>query len=64
MSAEQSHDPRVLAIDESLALMSDEEVYPRLLETEAVPPGYPVMHEYLPDVEGFYKGWLGREVPA
>jgi acetone carboxylase, gamma subunit len=36
----------------------------RLLETEAVPPGYPVQHEYLPDLEGFYKGWLGREVPA
>jgi N-methylhydantoinase B/acetone carboxylase alpha subunit len=36
----------------------------RLLETEAVPPGYPVMHEYLPDIEGFYKGWLGRDIPA
>jgi acetone carboxylase gamma subunit len=34
-----------------------------LLETEAVPPGYPVVHEYLPDIEGFYRGWLGREVP-
>ncbi|HEX8752884.1 MAG TPA: hydantoinase B/oxoprolinase family protein [Solirubrobacterales bacterium] len=36
----------------------------RLLETEAVPPGYPVMHEYLPDIEGFYRGWLGRELPS
>jgi N-methylhydantoinase B/oxoprolinase/acetone carboxylase alpha subunit/acetone carboxylase gamma subunit len=36
----------------------------RLLETEAVPPGYPVLHEYLPDIEGFYKGWLGTDVPA
>ena len=36
----------------------------RLLETEAVPPGYPVMHEYLPDIEGFYKGWLRREMPS
>jgi N-methylhydantoinase B/acetone carboxylase alpha subunit len=36
----------------------------QLLETEAVPPGYPVVHEYLPDIEGFYRGWLGREVPA
>jgi acetone carboxylase gamma subunit len=34
-----------------------------LLETEAVPPGYPVVHEYLPDIEGFYSGWLGRQVP-
>jgi N-methylhydantoinase B/oxoprolinase/acetone carboxylase alpha subunit/acetone carboxylase gamma subunit len=35
----------------------------RLLETEAVPPGYPLIHEYLPDLPGFYKGWLGRELP-
>ena len=35
----------------------------RQLETEAVPPGYPVVHEFLPDIEGFYRGWLGREVP-
>jgi acetone carboxylase gamma subunit len=34
-----------------------------LLETEAVTPGYPVIHEYLPDLEGFYRGWLGRELP-
>jgi acetone carboxylase gamma subunit len=35
----------------------------RLLETEAVPPGCPVVHEHLPDLAGFYEGWLGREVP-
>nr|MBA2637883.1 hydantoinase B/oxoprolinase family protein [Solirubrobacterales bacterium] len=35
----------------------------QLLETEAVPPGYPVVHEFLPDIEGYYKGWLGRELP-
>ena len=35
----------------------------RLLETEAVIPGYPVVHEFLPDIEGFYRGWLGRELP-
>jgi len=35
----------------------------RLLEVEAVPPGYPVVHDFLPDIEGFYRGWLGREVP-
>ncbi|MBA2764777.1 MAG: hydantoinase B/oxoprolinase family protein [Thermoleophilaceae bacterium] len=34
-----------------------------LLDTEAVPPCYPVVHEYVPDIEGFYKGWLGREMP-
>ena len=36
----------------------------RLLEVEAVTPGYPVVHDFLPDVEGFYAGWLGRELPA
>ncbi len=35
----------------------------RQLEVEAVPPGYPVLHEFLPDIEGFYEGWLGREMP-
>lgn len=35
----------------------------RMLETEAVTPGYPVVHDFLPDVEGFYRGWLGRELP-
>lgn len=35
----------------------------RQLEVEALPPGYPVVHEFLPDIEGFYRGWLGREVP-
>ena len=34
------------------------------LEVEAVPPGYPVVHDFVPDIEGFYEGWLGREVPA
>jgi len=36
----------------------------RQLEVEALQPGYPVVHEFLPDVEGFYRGWLGREVPV
>jgi N-methylhydantoinase B len=36
----------------------------RQLEVEALPPGYPVVHEFLPDIEGFYRGWLGRELPA
>lgn len=34
-----------------------------LLEVEAVPPGYPVIHDYLPDLKGFYEGWLGRPLP-
>jgi acetone carboxylase, gamma subunit len=34
------------------------------LEVEAVPPGYPPVHDFLPDLEGFYKDWLGRELPV
>jgi acetone carboxylase gamma subunit len=33
------------------------------LEVEAVPPGYPVVHDFVPDLEGFYRDWLGRPVP-
>jgi acetone carboxylase, gamma subunit len=36
----------------------------RMPEVEAAPPGYPVVHEFLPDLEGFYRGWLGRDVPS
>ncbi len=35
-----------------------------LLEVEAVPPGYPVVHDFVPDLEAFYDGWLGRALPA
>jgi acetone carboxylase gamma subunit len=35
-----------------------------LLEVEAVPTGYPVIHDFLPDLEGFYEHWLGRELPG
>ena len=34
-----------------------------LLEVEAVPPGYPVVHDFVPDLEGFYRDWLGRDLP-
>jgi acetone carboxylase gamma subunit len=30
------------------------------LEVEAVPPGYPIVHEFEPDLEAFYSEWLGR----
>jgi N-methylhydantoinase B/oxoprolinase/acetone carboxylase alpha subunit/acetone carboxylase gamma subunit len=35
----------------------------RQLEVDAAPPGYPVVHDFVPDIEGFYRGWLGRELP-
>jgi acetone carboxylase, gamma subunit len=34
-----------------------------MLEVEAVPPGYPVIHDFVPDLEGFYEDWLERELP-
>jgi acetone carboxylase gamma subunit len=34
-----------------------------LLEVEAVPPGYPVVFDFLPDLETFYGDWLDRELP-
>lgn len=33
------------------------------LEVEAVPPWYPVIHDWEPDLEGFYTEWLGRALP-
>ncbi len=34
-----------------------------LLEVEAVPPGYPVIFDFQPDLEAFYEKVLGRELP-
>jgi acetone carboxylase gamma subunit len=34
-----------------------------LLEVEAVPPGYPVVHDFKPDIDTFYNEWLKMPVP-
>jgi acetone carboxylase, gamma subunit len=34
-----------------------------LLEIEAVPPGYPLIHTFQPDLEAFYRDWLKRPLP-
>lgn len=34
-----------------------------LLDTEVVPPGYPVIFNFLPDIDVFYEKWLGRKAP-
>jgi acetone carboxylase gamma subunit len=31
-----------------------------LLDVEAVPPGYPILHSFQPDLEAFYSKWLKR----
>jgi len=35
-----------------------------LLEVEALPPGYPIVFDFLPDLDTFYRQWLGRELPG
>ena len=30
------------------------------LDVEAVPPGYPIVFNFLPDLEGFYEHWLEK----
>jgi len=30
------------------------------LDVEAVPPGYPIVFNFLPDLEAFYADWLGE----
>lgn len=30
------------------------------LEVEAVPPGYPIIHDFEPDIDTFYREWLGK----
>lgn len=34
-----------------------------LHEVEACAPGYPILHEFEPDIEGFYSDWLKRPLP-
>ena len=34
-----------------------------LLDTESVPPGYPVIFNFLPDIDTFYEKWLGTKAP-
>ena len=29
-------------------------------EVEAAAPGYPIVHDFEPDLEGFYREWLGK----
>jgi len=31
-----------------------------LLEVEAVPPGYPAIHDFQPDIDTVYNEWLGQ----
>jgi acetone carboxylase gamma subunit len=35
-----------------------------LHEVEACAPGYPIVHEFEPDLEGFYAEWLKHPLPA
>lgn len=35
----------------------------RQLEVDAVPPGYPILANFTPNLEAFYREWLGRPLP-
>lgn len=35
----------------------------RQLEVDAVPPGYPILANFTPNLEAFYRDWLGRPLP-
>lgn len=35
-----------------------------LHEVEACTPGYPILHDFEPDLEGFYSDWLKQPLPA
>lgn len=34
-----------------------------LLEVEVAPAGYPIVQNFEPDLEGFYREWLGKPIP-
>lgn len=34
-----------------------------LLDVETAPAGYPTVFNFLPDIDTFYKSWLGRNPP-
>ena len=34
-----------------------------LLDVEAIPPGYPPVFNFLPDIDTFYEKWLGKKAP-
>lgn len=35
-----------------------------LLDVDVVPPGFPVEVDFTPDLETFYRDWLGRDLPV
>lgn len=35
-----------------------------LLDVDCVPPAYPVEIDFTPDLEAFYRDWLGRSLPV
>ena len=34
-----------------------------LLKVESVPVGYPIIFDFLPDIDAFYRDWLGKPLP-
>ncbi|WP_239377399.1 acetone carboxylase subunit gamma [Frankia sp. Cj5] len=52
-------DPSLVEIREFLCPVSG-----TLLDTDCVPPGFPVEVDFTPDLGTFYRDWLGKELPV
>ncbi len=52
-------DPNLVEIREFLCPVSG-----TLLDVDCVPPTYPVEVDFTPDLETFYRDWLGRSLPV
>jgi acetone carboxylase gamma subunit len=35
-----------------------------MLKVESVPVGYPIIFDFLPNLDAFYREWLGKPLPA
>ncbi len=54
--------PRMMGADTSWMQLREyyDPISGVLLEVEAVPPGYPIVHDFKPDIDTFYRDWLGK----
>jgi acetone carboxylase, gamma subunit len=63
---EKIYPPEHLTIDTDLVELREFycPVSGTLLDVDCVPPAYPVETDFTPDLEAFYRDWLGRPLPV
>lgn len=63
---EEIYPPEHLSIDTDLMELREWycPVSGTLLDVDCVPPAYPVEIDFTPDLEAFYKDWLGKPLPV